>query len=202
MNHLDSLLERNKQFAAQQSAAGTLMPSLPAALPNVKAIIIGCADMRVDPAHILGIKPGEAVVMRNIGGRITPELLEQLGLLGRIGEVAGKIPGGGGEFHIMVLQHTDCGITRLAGDPAMLAHYFQIQEGEVKKKVVTDPRAAVAGDVALLRGIPALPGEWLISGLVYDVTTGLVEIVVPPAAIRTEATSLDQGRGSGLSRVA
>jgi hypothetical protein len=35
----------------------------------------------VDPAHVLGIKPGEAVVMRNIGGRITPGLLEQLGLL-------------------------------------------------------------------------------------------------------------------------
>jgi carbonic anhydrase len=184
MNNLDSMLKRNKDFAAQQSAAGTLMPSLPQAMPNVKAIIIGCADMRVDPAHVLGIKPGEAVVIRNIGGRITPGLLEQLGLLGRIGEVAGANPGGGGEFHIVVLQHTDCGITRLAGDPAMLTHYFQVQEGELKKKAVTDPRAAVAVDVAVLRSIPALPGQWLISGLVYDVATGLVEIVVPPTPIR------------------
>jgi carbonic anhydrase len=178
------MLQRNKDFAAQQSAAGTLMPSLPRALPNVKAIIIGCADMRVDPADILGIKPGEAVVMRNIGGRITPGLLEELGLLGRIGEVAGQVPGGGGEFHIIVLQHTDCGITRLVGDPALLAHYFQIQEGELKQKAVSDPRAAVAADVAALRAIPALPHEWLISGLVYDVATGLVEIVAPPALIR------------------
>jgi carbonic anhydrase len=184
MNSLNSFLQRNKDFAAQQSAAGTLMPSLPRALPNVKAIVIGCADMRVDPADILGIKPGEAVVMRNIGGRITPGLLEQLALVGRIGEVAGEIPGGGGEFHLIVLQHTDCGITRLAGDPAMLARYFQIQEGEVKKKTVTDPRAAVTADVALLRAIPAVPSAWLISGLVYDVATGLVEIVEPPALIR------------------
>ena len=117
MSSLDSMLEGNKDFAARQSAAGTLMPSLPRALPNVRAIIIGCADMRVDPAHVLGIKPGDAVVMRNIGGRITPRLLEQLGLLGRIGEVAEEVPGGGGEFHIVVLQHTDCGITRLAGTP-------------------------------------------------------------------------------------
>jgi carbonic anhydrase len=178
------MLERNRNFAAQQSAAGTLMPSFPRALPNVKAIIIGCADMRVDPADVLGIKPGEAVVIRNIGGRITPELLEELGLLGRIGEVAGKIPGGGGEFHIIVLQHTDCGITRLVGDPAMLAHYFQIQERELKTKAVKDPRAAVTADVASLRAIPALPDQWLLSGLVYDVATGLVEIVVPPAPIR------------------
>ena len=181
MTTLDSLLERNKDFAASQSAARELMPR---ALPDVKAIIIGCADMRVDPAYVLGIQPGEAVVMRNIGGRITPGLLEQLGLLGRIREVAGEVPGGGGEFNMVVLQHTDCGITRLAGDPAMLTGYFQIQEGELKKKVLTDPRAAVAADVALLRTIPALPGGWLISGLVYDVATGLVEIVVPPARIR------------------
>jgi carbonic anhydrase len=185
MNNLDSMLERNKRFAAQQSAAGTLMPSFPQALLNVKTIIIGCADMRVDPANVLGTKPGEAVVLRNIGGRITPALLEQLSLLGRIGEVAGEIPGGGGEFHIIVLHHTDCGITRLADDSALLTHYFQIGAGELKTKSVTDPRAAVAVDVALLRAIPALPGEWLISGLVYDVATGLVEIVVPPAPIRT-----------------
>ena len=90
MSTLDSMLERSKDLAARQTAAGTLMPSLPRALPNVKAIIIGCADMRVDPAHVLGIKPGEAFVMRNIGGRVTPGLLEQLGLLGRIGEVDGE----------------------------------------------------------------------------------------------------------------
>jgi carbonic anhydrase len=185
VNNLDSMLERNKDFAAQQSAAGTLMPSLLRAMPSVKAIIIGCADMRVDPAHVLGIRPGEAVVIRNIGGRVTPGLLEQLGLLGRIGEVAGKIPGGGGEFHIIVLQHTDCGITRLVGDPAMLTHYFQIPEGDLKTKAVTDPRAAVAGDVASLRTISALPSQWLISGLVYDVATGRIEIIVPPAPIRT-----------------
>jgi carbonic anhydrase len=184
MTTLDSMLERNKDFAASQSVARELMPR---ALPNVKAIIIGCADMRVDPAHVLGIKPGEAVVMRNIGGRITPGLLEQLGMLGRIGEVAGAIPGGGGEFHLIVLQHTNCGITYLTGETAMLTGYFQISEGELKKKAATDPRAAVAVDVALLRTIPALPGEWLISGLVYDVATGLVEIVVPPAAIRAAA---------------
>jgi carbonic anhydrase len=185
MSNLDNFLERNKDLAAQQSAAGTLMPSFARAMPNVKAIIIACADMRVDPAHVLGIKPGEAVVIRNIGGRVTPGLLEQLGLLGRIGELAGQIAGGGGEFHLIVIQHTDCGMTRLAADPAKLAHYFQIQEGELNQKAVSDPRAAVAVDVALLRAIPALPAKWLVSGLVCDVATGLVEVIVPPAPIRT-----------------
>ena len=184
MNNLDVMLKRNQEYAAQPSEPGA-RAVLPQSLPYVKAVIIGCADMRVDPAHVLGIKPGEAVVMRNIGGRITPGLLEQLGMLGRIGEVAGAIAGGGGEFHLIVLHHTDCGITRLAKDTSMLAHYFQIQEREVEAKSILDPRVSVAIDVAALRAIPALPSEWLISGLVYDVATGLVEVVVPAAPIRS-----------------
>jgi carbonic anhydrase len=187
MNDLESMLERNKEFAVQQSTAHTLMPSLPRALPNVKAIIIGCADMRVDPAHVLGIKPGEAVVFRNLGGRITLDLLEQLRLLGRIGEVAEAVPGGDGEFHLIVMHHTDCGITRLVGNPDMLANYFQIQEAELKAKSVPDPRKAVTVDVAALKAIPSLPGEWLLSGLVYDVATGLAEVVVPASPIRPSA---------------
>jgi len=42
----------------------------------------------------------------------------------------------------------------------------------------------------LLRTIPALPGEWLVSGLVYDVATGLVEVVVLAAPIRGAKDSL------------
>lgn len=189
MSHLDHMLRHSKEFAVQQSSVGTLMPSLPRALPNVKAIIIGCADMRVDPALIFGLQPGEAVVIRNIGGRVTPGLLEQLGLLGRIGQVAGEVPGGGGEFHLVVLQHTDCGITRLANDRAMLGRYFQVPDTEVKTRAVTDPRAAVAADVATLRDISALPDEWLLSGLVYDVATGRVETVVPPTRVRAQASA-------------
>jgi carbonic anhydrase len=177
MNNLELMLKHNKEFAAP-------MPPLPQSLETLKAVIVGCADMRVDPAYVLGIKPGEAVVLRNIGGRVTPGLLEEFALLGRIGKVAGTIPGSGGEFHLIVLHHTDCGSTRLVGDPAMLAHYFQIPEKEVAARSVPDPRKSVVVDVAALRAIAALPGEWLISGLVYDVATGQVEVVVPAAPIR------------------
>jgi carbonic anhydrase len=184
MSYVDSLLQRNKELASQQSSEGTFAPLLPDALPSVKAIIIGCADMRVDPALVLGLKPGEAVVFRNLGGRITPGLLQQLGMLGRIGEVAGAAPGGGGEFNLIVLQHNDCGITRLAGDPPLLAPYFQITEEDVDSKSILDPRGAIAADVAVLRAIDALPADWLLSGLVYDIQNGLVETVVAPAPIR------------------
>ena len=79
-----------------------------------------------------------------------------MGLRGRINQVAEAIPGGGGEFHFIVLQHTDCGITRLANDPALLTRFFQIPEQELKTKAVSDPGAAVAVDVASLWPAPAI----------------------------------------------
>jgi carbonic anhydrase len=69
----------------------------------------------------------------------------------------------------------------------MLTNYFEISKEELAAKAVTNPRAAVAADVAMLRTIPALPGEWLVSGLVYDVTTGLIDIIVPPAPLRDKS---------------
>ena len=59
----------------------------------------------------------------------------------------------------------------------MLADYFQIDPAELAAKAILDPRAAVAVDVAVLKANP-LTSEWALSGLVYDVNTGLVETIV------------------------
>jgi len=82
-----------------------------------------------------------------------------------------------------VLQHTHCRINRLDQDPDLLASYFGIGKESLLAKAIPDPRAAVAVYVAALKAIPALPLNWLVSGLVYDVATGLVEVVVPPAPL-------------------
>ena len=151
-------------------------------MPTLRAMIIGCVDSRVDPALLLGLKLGEAVVIRNVGGRITPETLQTLGMLNRVAQ--GEGANLGGEFHLIVLHHTQCGIAHLEGHPDMLASYFGIGQEDLLAKAVTDPHAAVAVDMATLKAIPALPDNWQVSGLVYDVTTGMVEIVVPPAPLR------------------
>ena len=175
MTTFDTLLERNQEFAAHQFLNDLSM------MPTLRAMIIGCVDPRVDPAHLFGLGSGEAIVIRNVGGRITPATLETMGMLGRIAQGEGGLPAG---FHLVVLHHTHCGITHLDQDPDLLASYFGIGQEDLLAKAVTDPHAAVAVDVVTLRAIPALPDNWLVSGLVYDVTTGLVEIVVPPAPLR------------------
>ena len=39
--------------------------------PLLRLVVLTCADHRVDPAHVLGLEPSEAIVLRNPGGRVT-----------------------------------------------------------------------------------------------------------------------------------
>jgi carbonic anhydrase len=159
------LVRRNAAFAATGAFAGLAFPA------SQTLQVLGCVDSRVDPGDVLGLALGEAVVMRNIGGRVTPAALRSWALLGRLSQ--GQPPGG----HLVILHHTDCGITRLAGYPGQLAAFFEIPEGELASKAVADPYAAVRIDTALAR--QALPPGRLVSGLVYDVNTGLIQIADP-----------------------
>jgi carbonic anhydrase len=160
------LVQRNAAFAGGGTFKGLPFPTNPALR------VIGCVDSRVDPNDVLGLKLGEAVIMRNIGGRVTPEALRSWALLGRLGP--GHTPGGG---HLAILHHTDCGIRRLASYPEQLAAFFEIPVAELAGKAVDDPYAAVRLDVDFARH--RLPPDLLVSGLVYDVDTGLIEVVVP-----------------------
>jgi Carbonic anhydrase len=76
----DELVRRNAVFAAGGAFAGLPFPT-PQTLQ-----VLGCVDSRVDPAHVLGLDLGEAVVTRNIGGRVTPAVLRSFGLLAKLGQ--------------------------------------------------------------------------------------------------------------------
>ena len=186
MSMIDILVQRNHDFAAHRFVAGLPMR------PSLHTLIISCADPRVDPVHILGLEPGEAVVLRNVGGRVTPGTLQLLSMLLQVPASSGAPSGApasnnaSAPFHLVVLQHTDCGITRLASNTELMAEYFDITPAELPAKTVEDPRAAVASDIAMLRATPAIPPTILVSGLVYDTETGLIEVVVPLAPNRPE----------------
>ena len=177
---ITTLLDRNRQFVQHQ------MGTPPAAMmPALKTIVIGCADPRVDPAHVLGLASGDALVIRNIGGRVTPATIQTIGMLGMIAKAGGGTPGLG--WNLVVLHHTSCGITRLAGQPDALAAMFGTDAADVVGKAVADPHVAVAVDVAVLHANPMMPADFQVSGLVYDVTTGQVDVVVDPEALRSDA---------------
>jgi carbonic anhydrase len=177
MTVLDNLLERNATFAASRFS-----PALKI-IPTQKTMIIGCVDPRVDPVDVFGLTLGEAAVIRNVGGRVTPSTLETLGMLDVVAKAGGGALGSG--WNLVVMHHTDCGITRLAKSPALLAAYFGVAQSDLEGLAITDPRQSVAIDVAALKANANLPGGFLVSGLVYDVATGRIETVVPPELLRT-----------------
>jgi carbonic anhydrase len=168
MTVTETLRERNAAFAAQ-----LLEP--PDAIPKLRTLVVTCADPRVDPAHVLGLELGEAAVIRNIGGRITPATLQAIAMLAVV--VADF--GASGGFELIVLQHTDCGIKRLSEYDDLMGSYFDVPIAELPAKHLTDPHKATAVDVATLRANPAMPDDLVISGLVYDVVTGRVTSPYP-----------------------
>lgn len=170
---VDELVRRNAGFAAGGAFAGLPFPT------SQTLRVVGCVDSRVDPSHVLDLELGEAVVMRNIGGRITPAVLRSWASLAKLGQARPSGQAGGGPPHMVILHHTDCGIKTLANYPELLAEYFEIPVEELDTKAIGDPHAAVRIDVDIVRR--TMPAGLSVSGLVYDTDTGLVEVVVPPA---------------------
>jgi len=178
MTGAHDLTLRNAQFATRGfDAALTINPS-------GNMMVVGCVDPRVDPGHVLGLNNGEAAIIRNVGGRITPAALRTMGMLGKVG-AANASTHRPGVWNLVILHHTDCGMTDLASFPELLAEYFEIPLSKLEAKSVSDPNGSVRVDVdVILQEIHST--DFLVTGLVYDVDTGLVETVVPPTPLNTD----------------
>jgi carbonic anhydrase len=178
MTEPKDLIERNAAFAADGFSADLTIN------PTGNLMVIGCVDPRVDPGHILRLANGEAAIIRNVGGRITPATLRTMAMLGKVG-AANAETHRPGDWNLVILHHTDCGMTDLAPFPDLLAEYFEIPATELDAKSVSDPNGSVQVDVEVIKqNIHA--SAYLVTGLVYDVETGRVETVVPPTLLSPE----------------
>ena len=173
---IDSALERNQAFAGAGAHEGAGM------FPNLRLFVVTCLDPRVDPAHFLGLGLGDAMVVRNVGGRVTPEVINDVAFIGQIAE---HVLPDGPLFEVAVIHHSQCGAGALADDTFRHTYADRIgaEESSLLEHAVLDPTATVARDVERLRSARAIPTRVLVSGHVYDVVTGLMETVVPGAAI-------------------
>jgi carbonic anhydrase len=187
---IETLNGRNRDFASHRHVSSLKM------MPSMKTLIIGCVDPRVDPVDVLGVQAGEAAIIRNVGGRVTPSTIDTLAMLRQVTRAAGGDLAAG--WNLVVLHHTDCGITRLGGAPKLLAGFFGISPDRLHERAIDDPRASVALDIDALRASPEVSGDVVVTGLVYDVATGLVETVVAPSLLRP---AVDPG-GSGRQQAA
>jgi carbonic anhydrase len=120
------LVQRNQEFARHQFNA-RLSP-----MGRLKTMIFSCVDAHVDPAFVLGLEAGDAMVIRTLGGRITPATLQTITLLLTAAQVLGANPG---TFNLIVLHHTQYGITPLVQKPDLLASYFGVDEADHQKSL-------------------------------------------------------------------
>lgn len=174
MSNTTTLLDRNRRFASGFAAAD--MPIL----PKLRTVILACADARVDPAHILGLELGDAVVICNNGGRVTSAVMEEIATLSfMVAKMDGDKPGG---FELILMQHTQCGVERFA-DPNFQSALKQKLGIDVSSVAITDHEQSLREDVERLREAPGVPGYIVVSGLIYDVQHGLVREVIAPGAL-------------------
>ena len=162
MAGIDDLLAGNERFVASFDAGDLPIRAGKATL------VVSCVDARVDPMAAFDAELGDILVLRNVGGRVTDDILAQLGMLSAL---MSSVPDAKPPA-VLVMHHTNCGTARFA-DPElrqMAAQRAGVPVEAVDAIVVEDPRVTVAEDVERLRS--AMPPGARVEGRVYDVTTG------------------------------
>ena len=175
MSNFDELLRNNVSFA--RTGARDDVPQIPF-IPNKQVYILTCIDPRVDPAQVFGLRLGDAIVARTVGGRVTPAVIQDLAWISYLHET--KTPDADW-FELAVVHHTDCGSGLFADDD--LRHGFAARgfnDAELASLAVLDPAATVPGDVEKIVNAPQVSPVIKVSGYSYDVKTGLVTAIVAP----------------------
>jgi carbonic anhydrase len=156
MDAIDELLANNRAFAG----------SLPAEHLDVRPrrclAIVTCMDSRLDVFAALGLKHGEAHILRNAGGVITDDAIRSLAVSQR------RL----GTREVMLIHHTDCGMLALSDDgfraelqeatgvaPAFAIESFSDLDADVRQSVLRVRRSAF------------VPHRDVVRGFVYDVDT-------------------------------
>ena len=174
MTKMTPLLDRNEQFARTYT---------PMALgpPAAQVFIVTCLDHRVDPAIVLGLRLGDAPVIRNAGGRVTQAVIDDIAYLAFLAEqLFGGQDRGRPLFEVAVIHHTQCGTGFLA-DPSFrhqAAAATGLPEAALEASAVADPHTTVKADVERLLASPLLSPKVSVSGHVYDIATGRLTTTV------------------------
>jgi carbonic anhydrase len=166
MSTTEELLANNQQYAAKFDQGDLAMP------PARKIAILACMDARLSVEQLLGLKTGDAHIIRNAGGIATEDALRSLIISHHLLDTQ--------EF--IVINHTDCGMVTFNDDQlrdkleeqsgvAVVApahfHAFKDVEHNVRRQV------ARIRNHPYVRNIP-------VRGFVYDVKSGKLNEVAEP----------------------
>lgn len=156
MPEIHRLIAANEGYAAAR--AGVADPR-----PNRQLAIVTCMDARIDVFAALGLHLGEALVLRNAGGRVTDDVLRSLALGAHVL----------GVDTVVVMQHTKCGIAGRSD-----AELQEITGADLGFLPIMDHAVALRDDLDRILGAPFLDPVRVVAGFVYDVESGEISDVI------------------------
>lgn len=127
--------------------------------------LVTCMDSRIEPLDVLGIRPGDAKILRNAGARVTDDTLRTLVLAVYLL----------GVDRVLVMPHTRCKMASVAGDAEVhdsIAANYGVDTRSLDFHTVSDQLGALRHDLERIRHHPLLPAGLDVTGGVYDVDTG------------------------------
>ncbi len=159
MSITDELLQANERYAHSFNLGQLAMP------PARRVAIVACMDARLTIEPMLGLKTGEAHIIRNAGGIINDDAVRSL--------LISHYLLGTQEF--LIINHTDCGmltfkdedlmrrLEKETGTAAVAPQYFHAF-GNLEENVQRQ--------IQRLRSHPWIPEQIPVRGFIYDVKTG------------------------------
>ena len=170
-----TLIERNAEFAANFDYAELEIK------PRLSTLIVGCVDSRVDPAHLPGLEPGDAVVLRTVGGRVTDEVMQHIKILQALGSMVMDV-----DMDVALIHHTGCGASlfTMPNVSKALTDALQADSAVIESLAIADPVESIHTDIERLRSAAILPDDMVVAGYVYDVNDGHLSQVTAPTPLR------------------
>lgn len=157
----DELLVNNQRYAASVDGA------LPSA-PSKQLAVVACMDARINVYEVLGLREGDAHVLRNAGGVVTDDVIRSLAISQRLL----------GTREIVLVHHTECGMLTFTDDefkrgiqdetgikPTWAAEAFQDLDEDVRQSM------------ARVKASPFIPHTDQVRGFVLDIGTGALREV-------------------------
>jgi carbonic anhydrase len=123
-------------------------------------------DSRINPLSVIGLRSGDAKILRNAGARVTEDVIRTLVLATYLLNVS----------RILVMPHTDCKMAE--NDEAdfhkLIDEQYGVNTSSLEFRTSRDQLGALASDLNRIRSYPLLRDGVVVAGAIYDVKTGTI----------------------------
>ena len=160
MENFADLLKANEEYAARftkEELTGFAKKGL---------AIVTCMDSRINPLSVVGMRSGDAKILRNAGARVTEDVLRTLVLATYLL----------GVNRILIMPHTECRMAENTEEEihAQIDQQFGVNTSSLEFRTTNDQLGELSKDVNRVRSYPLLNTGVSVGGAIYDVKTGSI----------------------------